>query len=164
MTSLLSFSNLVDGAAAPVSETFEKLQPLHRAGLGHVFRGANRATSVAKAEIVNRRVSSDQVPLDRYDWQDRQFVRHDEAPDDQGRSLHFSQTLVSGVTGSSSSKAKVVIVGGAIVGSFVAYFLQEMGFSGQIQIVERDPTYRFRSTALSAASIAPNSGAASMSG
>jgi glycine/D-amino acid oxidase-like deaminating enzyme len=52
-----------------------------------------------------------------------------------------------------SSKEKVVIVGGAVVGSFVAYFLQEMGFSGQIQIVERDPTYRFSSTALSAASI-----------
>ena len=57
------------------------------------------------------------------------------------------------MTGSSSSKEKVVIVGGAVVGSFVAYFLQEMGFSGQIQIVERDPTYRFSSTALSAASI-----------
>jgi FAD-dependent oxidoreductase domain-containing protein 1 len=57
------------------------------------------------------------------------------------------------VTGSSSSKEGVVIVGGAIVGSFVAYFLQEMSFSGQIQIVERDPTYRFSSTALSAASI-----------
>ena len=57
------------------------------------------------------------------------------------------------MTGSSLSKEKVVIVGGAVVGSFVAYFLQEMGFSGQIQIVERDPTYRFSSTALSAASI-----------
>jgi len=57
------------------------------------------------------------------------------------------------VTGSSSSEEKVIIVGGAVVGSFVAYFLQEMGFGGQIQIVERDPTYRFSSTALSAASI-----------
>ncbi|HWY80827.1 MAG TPA: FAD-binding oxidoreductase, partial [Roseiarcus sp.] len=57
------------------------------------------------------------------------------------------------MTGSSSSKEKVIIVGGAVVGSFVAYFLQEMGFNGQIQIVERDPTYRFSSTALSAASV-----------
>jgi glycine/D-amino acid oxidase-like deaminating enzyme len=57
------------------------------------------------------------------------------------------------MTESSSSSEKVVIVGGAIVGSFVAYFLQELGFGGQIQIVERDPTYQFSSTALSAAAI-----------
>lgn len=52
-----------------------------------------------------------------------------------------------------SSSETVVIVGGAIIGSFVAYFLQEQGFAGKIQIVERDPSYRFSSTALSAASI-----------
>ena len=60
----------------------------------------------------------------------------------------------------SSSAEKVVIVGGAIVGSFVAYFLQELGFAGQIQIVERDPTYQFSSTALSAASIRTQFGCA----
>lgn len=57
------------------------------------------------------------------------------------------------MTGPSASTEKVVILGGAIVGSFVAYFLQELGFGGQIQIVERDPTYQFSSTALSAAAI-----------
>lgn len=47
----------------------------------------------------------------------------------------------------------VVIVGGAIVGSSVAYFLRELGFAGSITVVERDPTYQRSSTALSAASI-----------
>jgi FAD-dependent oxidoreductase domain-containing protein 1 len=47
----------------------------------------------------------------------------------------------------------VVIVGGAIVGSSIAYFLRELGFSGRITVVERDPTYQYSSTALSAASI-----------
>jgi FAD-dependent oxidoreductase domain-containing protein 1 len=47
----------------------------------------------------------------------------------------------------------VVIVGGAIVGSSVAYFLRELGFGGPITVVERDPTYQWSSTALSAASI-----------
>jgi FAD-dependent oxidoreductase domain-containing protein 1 len=48
---------------------------------------------------------------------------------------------------------RVVIVGGAIVGSMVAYFLRETGFSGGIFVVERDPTYQRCSTALSAAAI-----------
>lgn len=47
----------------------------------------------------------------------------------------------------------VVIVGGAIVGSSIAYFLRELGFSGRITVIERDPTYQYSSTALSAASI-----------
>ncbi|MCX2698547.1 NAD(P)/FAD-dependent oxidoreductase [Ochrobactrum chromiisoli] len=47
----------------------------------------------------------------------------------------------------------VVIVGGAIVGSSVAYFLRDQGFVGDITVVERDPTYQRCSTALSAASI-----------
>ena len=47
----------------------------------------------------------------------------------------------------------VVIIGGAIVGSAVAYFLRELGFAGSVTVVERDPTYRQSSTALSAASI-----------
>ena len=60
----------------------------------------------------------------------------------------------------SSSSETIVIVGGAIVGSFVAYFLQEKGFAGKIRVVERDPSYRQSSTALSAASIRTQFGCA----
>lgn len=51
------------------------------------------------------------------------------------------------------TREKVVIVGGAIVGSAIAWFLRELGFAGEIVVVERDPSYRTCSTALSAASI-----------
>ncbi|WP_407049312.1 NAD(P)/FAD-dependent oxidoreductase [Methyloraptor flagellatus] len=48
----------------------------------------------------------------------------------------------------------VVVVGGAIVGSSVAYFLKhELGFAGSVLVVEKDPTYARSSTTLSAASI-----------
>ena len=53
----------------------------------------------------------------------------------------------------SAHASRVVIVGGAIVGSSVAYFLRQEGFSGAITVIERDPTYQRSSTALSAASI-----------
>lgn len=48
---------------------------------------------------------------------------------------------------------KVVIIGGAIMGSFAAWSLRQAGFAGAITVVEKDPTYRFCSTALSAAAI-----------
>lgn len=48
---------------------------------------------------------------------------------------------------------QVVIAGGAIMGSFAAWFLRREGFAGDITVVEKDPTYRFCSTALSAAAI-----------
>jgi FAD-dependent oxidoreductase domain-containing protein 1 len=54
----------------------------------------------------------------------------------------------------------VVIIGGAIVGSTIAYFLRELGFSQPIIVVERDPTYQKSSTALSAASIRTQFGCA----
>ncbi|MCO5145084.1 MAG: FAD-binding oxidoreductase [Aquamicrobium sp.] len=47
----------------------------------------------------------------------------------------------------------VVIVGGAIVGSAVAWFLRALGFAGAVTVVERDASYQHSSTALSAASI-----------
>lgn len=48
---------------------------------------------------------------------------------------------------------QVVIVGGAIMGSFAAWSLRQQGFAGGITVVEKDASYRFCSTALSAASI-----------
>jgi glycine/D-amino acid oxidase-like deaminating enzyme len=50
--------------------------------------------------------------------------------------------------------ADVVIVGGAAIGSSVACHLaMDPGFSGRVVVVEKDPTYRFCASALSAASI-----------
>jgi FAD-dependent oxidoreductase domain-containing protein 1 len=54
---------------------------------------------------------------------------------------------------SQSIPAHTVIVGGAIIGSFCAWSLREAGYRGKITVVERDPTYQYSSTALSAASI-----------
>lgn len=53
----------------------------------------------------------------------------------------------------SEKSQSVVIVGGAIIGSFVAYFLRKEGFLGSIKVVEKDSTYQYSSTALSAASV-----------
>lgn len=47
----------------------------------------------------------------------------------------------------------IFIIGGAIVGASVAYFLREEGFTGPITVIERDPTFARASTTLSAASI-----------
>ncbi|MCV0394542.1 MAG: FAD-binding oxidoreductase [Rhizobiaceae bacterium] len=47
----------------------------------------------------------------------------------------------------------IVIIGGAIVGAPIAYFLREEGFSGSIAIVERDPSFAYSATTLSCASI-----------
>ncbi|MCM2251152.1 MAG: FAD-binding oxidoreductase [Ramlibacter sp.] len=52
-----------------------------------------------------------------------------------------------------ATKGRVVIVGGAIMGSFCAWSLRRAGFTGPIAVVEKDPTYQYSSTALSAAGI-----------
>jgi FAD-dependent oxidoreductase domain-containing protein 1 len=49
---------------------------------------------------------------------------------------------------------RVVIIGGGAIGSAVAYWLTaDPGFAGEVVVVERDPTYREASSALSASSI-----------
>src|SRR5688572_33279991 len=50
-------------------------------------------------------------------------------------------------------KADVVIVGGAAVGSSIAYFLKRDGFKGSVVVVEKDPSYQFCATGRSLASI-----------
>ena len=53
-----------------------------------------------------------------------------------------------------NSSYDVVIVGGAVIGSSVAYFLMSNpDFTGSVLVVERDPSFRQASTSLSAASI-----------
>ncbi len=47
----------------------------------------------------------------------------------------------------------IAIVGGAVIGSAVAWFLRREGFAGRVTVIEKDPTYQRSSTALSAASI-----------
>ncbi|WP_316861911.1 FAD-dependent oxidoreductase [uncultured Cohaesibacter sp.] len=51
-------------------------------------------------------------------------------------------------------QADIVIIGGAIMGASVAYFLKkDLGFEGSVIVVEQDPSYANSSTTLSAASI-----------
>lgn len=62
-------------------------------------------------------------------------------------------TPARGALAPTSASGQVVIVGGAIMGSFCAWALKQAGFAGPITVVEKDPTYQQSSTALSAASI-----------
>src|ERR1044071_4756940 len=54
----------------------------------------------------------------------------------------------------SESSSRVVIVGGGVMGSSLAYHLKsDRNFTGKVTVVERDPTYARASSALSASSI-----------
>lgn len=56
--------------------------------------------------------------------------------------------------GMTEERFDVVVVGGAVVGSAVAYFLaSHPGFDGRVLVLERDPSYTRCATARSAASI-----------
>jgi glycine/D-amino acid oxidase-like deaminating enzyme len=53
-----------------------------------------------------------------------------------------------------TATSDIVIVGGGVMGSATAFFLlSDPGFSGRVTVVEKDPAYRFASSALSASSI-----------
>jgi glycine/D-amino acid oxidase-like deaminating enzyme len=54
----------------------------------------------------------------------------------------------------SGRRIDVAIVGGGVIGSAIAWFLAaDPAFDGRIVVIERDPTYRFASSARSASSI-----------
>ncbi len=58
-----------------------------------------------------------------------------------------------------AATADVVIVGGGVMGSSVAYHLRAAGFGGRVMVVERDLTYRQASSALSVGGIRQQFGA-----
>ena len=47
----------------------------------------------------------------------------------------------------------VIIIGGGIIGSSIAFNLKNDGFDGKIAVIEKDPSYEYSSTALSNAGI-----------
>lgn len=51
------------------------------------------------------------------------------------------------------AKYDIVIIGGAIMGASLAYYLRKEGFTGSLALVERDPQFTHSATTLSAASI-----------
>jgi glycine/D-amino acid oxidase-like deaminating enzyme len=65
-------------------------------------------------------------------------------------------SLVSNIVMAKQESAKildVIIIGGGVMGSSIAYHLANDGFKGRIAVFEKDPTYEFSSTALSAGGI-----------
>jgi glycine/D-amino acid oxidase-like deaminating enzyme len=47
----------------------------------------------------------------------------------------------------------IVVIGGGIMGSSISYNLANDGFNGKILVIEKDPTYEFASTTLSAGGV-----------
>ena len=50
-------------------------------------------------------------------------------------------------------KSDIVIIGGGVMGSSIAYNLLNDGYTGTITIFEKDPTYQYASTPRSAGGI-----------
>jgi glycine/D-amino acid oxidase-like deaminating enzyme len=51
------------------------------------------------------------------------------------------------------SRSDVIIIGGGVMGSSLAYHLLRDGLDGTVTVVEKDPTYKYASTALSAGGV-----------
>ena len=47
----------------------------------------------------------------------------------------------------------IIVIGGGIIGSSIAYNLANDGFDGKILVIEKDPSYEFASTSLSAGGV-----------
>src|SRR5256885_9250839 len=47
-----------------------------------------------------------------------------------------------------TASADILIIGGGVIGSSIAFNLLQDGFKGRILIIERDPSYQFASSAL----------------
>ena len=48
-------------------------------------------------------------------------------------------------------RCDLLIIGGGVMGSSIAYHLAKDGFDGKIVVMEKDPSYEFSSTCLSLA-------------
>jgi glycine/D-amino acid oxidase-like deaminating enzyme len=48
------------------------------------------------------------------------------------------------------SSYDIIIIGGGVMGSSLAYHLMQDGLDGTVAVLEKDPTYKYASTALSA--------------
>src|SRR5947209_14930254 len=44
--------------------------------------------------------------------------------------------------------ADIIVIGGGVVGSSIAFNLLQDGFKGRVLVIERDPSYQFASSAL----------------
>jgi hypothetical protein len=69
------------------------------------------------------------------------------------RASSEADCLAPNETGKDMAYTDIAIIGGAIVGSSIAYFLREEGFAGRIALIERDPQFAHTATTLSCASI-----------
>src|SRR6476661_4717099 len=62
--------------------------------------------------------------------------------------------MACAITPGMGTSTDVAIIGGGAIGSSIAYFLaSDPTFDGHVTVIERDPTYRQASSALSASSI-----------